>query len=298
MLPNYNNFFAAGLGTLWARQWEPAEKFEGRELLSIPLIKNLAFWHVQIRLIGEAYVPVAWVEDYLNNRDAKNPPLLPGMEIPLPQYPGLSATDGVGENSDVALSRLTASMLKVRMLWKDVGGFVRCIDFDLGSGVDIITPPAHYVQLKLLLPVVGSELQVPTSVATNPQGFATRVAARADCVPNTAEREFQVRYTDTVYLLPPESGESTVRIPRKKMSKRMQASSNDTLGPTRAIWNNNPPGTAPTDLRTSTLAVVDARAGAQSTPIEDIPGMTNEFHYQLPDGLANANYTLVQEMSF
>ena len=305
LLPNYNPFFAAGIGTIWATRWEPAPRYQGRvKLLSTPPISNLAFWHTQIRLVGEIYVDPAAVTAYLNAPDETNPPIIgagANANLTLPELTKLQNADEVIITS--ALGRATASILKVRITWKDAGGQVRCIDIDLGAGVDIITPPAHWIECELLLPVAGSERLIPPFFASFPLGFATYVVARADCVMGTLERNFNMTWTDTVYM-DAEEPLVSVLIPRKKSTRRVSASSTAApLGPTFQVWDRNPPGFAVDVFGRARTGRFDAipsgsvPSGVQS-PLTDIAGYTNAFLYDLPDTVDTTTYTLIQELSF
>lgn len=300
LLPNYNPFFAATLGTIYSRQWVPAPPFQGRQkLLSVHPIQNLAFWHVQIRPRGEVYVPVEWVEDYLGRNDDTNPPRLPasaGFDITLPEFTLLQNSDGLSEL--FGAGRTYGSIFKVRLTWKDGGGTKRCIDFDLGSGVDVITPPAHFVEAELLVPVPGTELNLPIRLRELPLGAAVQLEAKADCIMGgTSERDNNVKFTDTVFFDRSEQTDELV-IPRRKSTSRFQASSSNDFGEIFTRWDRNIPGFGIDLFGRQATGTFTATLGDRQTLINDIPGGTNVFTYEFPDNVDQATFSLVQELSF
>jgi hypothetical protein len=274
-------------------------------LLSSNTIKNRAFWHVQILVQGEIYVPVEWVEEWLAAPDQRHPPLIPGQTVGLDEFTTLQAVDQLTQLS--GLSRATTSMLKCRLLWKDWSG-ERCVDFDLGAGVDVILPPAHYVNAELLLPVAGSELQLPPELRDQPLGFGCAVIARADCVPTAVERDRNLTFTDTVYLdrEGAAGADGSVLIPRRKDSNRYEVTGDAVpLGSTFPLWDRNPPGSAVDALgrfvvgRSMPVPAGDgAGRGATTQVTVAIPGNANAFLLQLDNTVVRSTVSLIQELSF
>lgn len=305
LLPNYYKFFAAGLGTPYARRWVPAPPYRGLvKMVEQSPNRNLSFWHIQVRVLGEAYVSTDVVEAWIENLDATNPPLVGSTGVALDEYSNLQAVDEVSVLS--GLSRSSTSILKVRLRWKDWVG-EREIDFDLGAGVDIISPPAYWVEAQLLLPVAGSELALPREVSENPLGFATSVIARADCVMNAVERNFNLTFTDTVYLDRAVTGDQ-VLIPRRPATNRFELTGTGApLGTTTAVWDRNPPGMGPdlfgrlalgTTLPIPAGTVGGPTRGVQTQGRMAIPGAANAFFHILDNTVDTATISLIQELSF
>jgi len=305
LLPNYNKFFAAGLGSIWDQQWVPAEPYQGRKvLLSVPPIQNLAFWHVQVRPEGEIYLPEEFITPWLENTNEDNDaPDVGTLGVPLDRASILQAADQVSQLG--GLSRLSTSMLKVRLTWKDRVS-LRCIDFDLSAGVDVISPPAHFVQLELLVPVRGTGLTPPEFQQRIPMGFGTSVIARADCVHGTVERNFNLTYTDTRYLEAGDVFTDRTRVPRRKGVQRVQVFSRNIPTPTtRFIHDRNPPGAAVDVFGRFVVGAAEPLSGGGQFPGRgtttqhlDFPGSANAIEFQLPQGQSNNTITTVQELTF
>jgi hypothetical protein len=303
-LPPYTRFFAAGLGTPYARRWVPAPQYRGSTfLLSAPESNFRPSFHVQIRPVGEGYFPVPVVQDWLNNPDTQNPPLVPGYDVPLDELSYLQSVDEVSELQGI--TRETASILKVRLKWSDGTTHIRSIDFDLGSGVDLITPPANWVKAELLIPVAGSELQLPPRVIDNPLGFASSIIARYDCLPNGIERMLNLTFTDTVYLDRDGPAGSVALIPRRRTTNRYEVTgTGEPLGETTAVWDRNPPGSPDVLGRIpigSSFPVPAGNSfpqrGTTSQPRMAIPGGANAFIHQLATGVTAATVSLIQELT-
>jgi len=297
VLPNYNEIFAAGLGTVWATEWEVAPPYLGRDLFNPPsALKVPSFFHLQIRLKGEIYLPPAQITPYLNAPDKSDPPVIPGLDQTLPQAAMDSPVDMV--TSRAGFARGTSSILKIQLQWKDAAKGKRCLDLDLGAGVDVIIGPCSNVYASLLLPVAGSERATPPGFPE--LGFASAVDIRVDCVESTAERSpATIRWTDTRYL-ERNAGVDRVVIPRRKTANRLQASVD--VGPFNVIvpvWDRNPPP-VPEDIDPFgrvPLGAIPPRT-ALNTEIDDIPGYANAFQYDLPVALDAQTLTVVQELNF
>lgn len=297
ILPNYNEFFAAGLGTVWATAWEVAPANQGRNLFDAPkALLAPGFQHLQIRVKGEIYLPPDQITPYLTAPDQSKPPIIPGLNQTLPQAAKDSPVDLV--TSREGFSRGTSSILKVMLEWKDAAKGMRCLDFDLGAGVDVIIPPCNWVRARLLLPVAGSERVTPPGFPE--LGFATAVDCRVDCIGNSSERTpATVRWTDTRYL-DRNANVAAIVIPRRKSANRVQAQvDTGAIGPLVPVWDRNPPP-VPEDIDPFGRVPVGRIPPRvpQITNIDDIPGTANAFTYALPDGIDTQTISVIQELNF
>lgn len=165
--------------------------------------------------------------------------------------------------------------------------------------MDLITPPAHFIEAELLVPVAGSELSVPPTMRTFPLGAAVALQCRADCISNgSTQRDKNVKFTDVVFFDRELAQNPEILIPRRKATTRFQASTSTDFGEISTRWDRNIPGATLDVFGRFNTGVFTAQLGDRNTDINDIPGGTNVIRYRFPDEVEQGTLSVVQELSY
>lgn len=289
MLANlpYRNVLAYGFGNIFTDTWVPAPLWKGRQLVETAIMRGVVYWHIQIVPVAEIYIPAADLQAILElPLEERNAALEARLASQVAD--GVTVLPGQSCSYD--------SMLKVRLRWGDGHGR-RVVDFDLGAGVDIITPPSSQVLGELLIPAPPTgAIVVPSVVTTEPLAFITSVQCRFDCLSGIGKlRQNAVRYTDTRFLTDTAASTS---ITRHRSTHRVSAVASTAIGNLEMVHDRNPP-MVPADLfgRLVIGAYSPSPPGGNQIAIADIPGATNLIRYIKP-AIGNQTVSVIQELTF
>lgn len=285
-VPLFNEVFLSGPANVFAREWRT-------------VLGNNANPQITTIRSGVALLPkqaLATVQPY-------HVSIYPKYET----YKPFDASDpnfyfDVQNNQRVTGSRQIAwptTILKARFS-VDMGAVGDMqVDFDIGAGVDFITPPCQSIQVDLLEP---DDRTLPPAVppGINPGArYVASIAVRATCTPYEQERDHNMVYTQSVYT---GSGNGALQeVKRVPNAKRVQVFSDDT-------W------TTQVNMRTSLRPPNTPRGGAedlgeifQGAIQPEYPGGLSSRRLDIPDGAniftinrqTNAQiFTIVQELAF
>lgn len=186
--------------------------------------------------------------------------------------------------SDI-LSGKQWSILKVMLRWTVPGRGVENVLMDIGSGVDVITPPTTQVSVFVLVPDPAANPTVPGDYQQ--LFYASSITASA--IPGLTEMNktyFTGRFTQSVFV---GSFVGFIDVELRAEARLLQVFVNGTAAADGQFITRNP--VTPT---TSTIVGRVAMAGLVQSAIVEIPQTAT--HLRIIDSGAGTIYTVVQEL--